>query len=230
MSRERAGWPRRAPVVLLLSLLGACRSAPLSGGDSGAGRGGEAAVEVAPPEEVAPAQSGTPLPPRAGGRSCEMAADCSWWQEPDPAALCCAGQCTNTRDDPLNCGGCGLACPEGQVCDGSQCRPTAESCVNVSCPSGWICCSGQCVSPVFYKSSCGGCAIECRFGGAVCRAGVCCPAADRDAGCDDLKCPDGQILCVEGCRDVTSNALSCGGCGIVCPRDRPRCVSGICRP
>jgi hypothetical protein len=223
MSREHDGGRRGAPLVLLLSLVGACHSRPLSAGDSGAD---------AVPAEVAPAQSGTPLLPVDGGRACQVVNDCTWWQDPDPASVCCAGQCVNTRDDPRNCGGCGQACPDGQVCDDSRCRAAsaADSCLNVTCAAGWICCSGRCVNPVFYDTSCGGCAVHCRFSGGACRAGVCCPTAEADAGCDDLACPTGQVLCAEGCRDIASNALSCGGCGVVCPRDRPRCVSGNCRP
>ena len=33
-----------------------------------------------------------------------------------------------------------------------------------------------------------------------------------DAGCDDLQCPEGQVLCVEGCRDITANPFACGAC------------------
>lgn len=72
------------------------------------------------------------------------------------AARCCAGTCINTTTNGTNCGGCGLACTSGQVCqpiDQSTCAPsepmnTSGRCtctVNAPCPSGQTCASnGTC--------------------------------------------------------------------------------------
>jgi hypothetical protein len=52
-----------------------------------------------------------------------------------PGTLC-DGRCMDTDNDAANCGGCGIACGDGQACiDGS--------CV-ISCPFGQIACDGEC--------------------------------------------------------------------------------------
>jgi hypothetical protein len=215
-------WRRaRAVALFLCCAAAACRGT----GPLPAGGGPDAAVEVAPP------LAGTARTPIPGGRSCQGWMDCSWWQEPDEWSVCCEGECTNTAVDPRNCGGCGVACASGELCEQGVCRPSSAVCLGVVCEPGWICCGGSCVKASLHYNNCGGCAIECRFGGARCAVGNCCPAAVPDAACDDLPtCPDGEVLCAEGCRDIVSNPLNCGGCGRVCPSERPRCLVGNCRP
>jgi len=48
----------------------------------------------------------------------------------------CGVQCFDVTADPLNCGGCGIPCSVGQICQGGACR----------CLSGLIC-NGACVTP-----------------------------------------------------------------------------------
>ncbi len=66
------------------------------------------------------------------------------------ADRCCTGQCVNITDDESNCGGCGLACAEGQLCESfavtTACFPHPErtsgrcECTNdVHCPDGQVC-------------------------------------------------------------------------------------------
>lgn len=73
----------------------------------------------------------------------------------------CDGECVRPDSDPDHCGGCGIACGPGQVCDGATC---ADVC------SGAIC-EGACVATERDPSHCGGCGIVCETG--VCDAGVC---------------------------------------------------------
>jgi hypothetical protein len=35
--------------------------------------------------------------------------------------LCCGTRCVDPMNDPNNCGGCGRACPPGNVCSGGNC-------------------------------------------------------------------------------------------------------------
>lgn len=66
------------------------------------------------------------------------------------ADRCCTGQCVNITDDEANCGGCGLACAQGQLCESiavtTGCFPHPErtsgrcECTNdVHCPEGQSC-------------------------------------------------------------------------------------------
>jgi glucosylceramidase len=59
-----------------------------------------------------------------------------------PRTICPTGQtacglvCFDVTADPLNCGGCGIPCPAGQVCQAGACQ----------CESGTLC-NGSCVAP-----------------------------------------------------------------------------------
>src|SRR4029453_444460 len=131
MSRNGA-----AALVVVCFCATGCRSPliPLTGSDAGPDSPArEASTTIEAPEEAPPPQWGTALAPRDGGRACETAGNCSWWQCPDPFSLCCSGQCTNPRDDPSNCGACGAPCPEGQLCAEGHCRPASDVCQDVSC-------------------------------------------------------------------------------------------------
>ncbi len=58
----------------------------------------------------------------------------------------CNGECVDTYNDDLNCGGCGLACPGGTYCSNAAC--ITGSCVldNNPCASHWDCCSDFCAT------------------------------------------------------------------------------------
>jgi hypothetical protein len=180
----------------------------------------------------APVEAPNPKPDQAA-RACSSAADCSWWQERDPALQCCAGSCANTRDDRVNCGACGTLCPSGSTCSNGQCRPAGAACANVACTVGQICCSDVCVDPSQLRVDCGGCGIACALVGASCRAGVCCvSAAARDAGplCQSMvRCPQGQVRCGGACILLDNDPYNCGTCNQACPASAPRCMAGVCR-
>ncbi|HEX8795579.1 MAG TPA: hypothetical protein VF765_31735 [Polyangiaceae bacterium] len=95
--------------------------------------------------------------------------------------VCCGGVCVDKYDDPLNCGGCGLACPSSlPTCIGGNCAATpcdadaaacagSQTCCGASCCNpGQICCvvdgpvvqGPQCVTPTSQQPSCPlGCSI-----------------------------------------------------------------------
>lgn len=91
----------------------------------------------------------------------------------------CEGQCRDFDTDSENCGGCGVTCPEGQMCaEGSCCAETVcdGACVDTdsdpsncgvcggACAAADICCSGACKSISRDPEHCGGCGIACDAG------------------------------------------------------------------
>jgi glucosylceramidase len=57
--------------------------------------------------------------------------------------VACGAQCFDLTSDPMNCGGCGLPCSTGQVCQAGACQ----------CVSGTLC-NGACLAPG--SGDCGG--------------------------------------------------------------------------
>jgi hypothetical protein len=76
--------------------------------------------------------------------------------------------CTNTTNNPANCGACGMQCGQGLVCTSSMC----------ACPGGFTMCGGTdagrrtCTNTKVDKNNCGSC-------GNVCEAGMCVNSACR---------------------------------------------------
>ena len=112
----------------------------------------------------------------------------------------CDGNATNgcerdLRSDAANCGGCGISCTGGQVCQGSSCV----------CPVGQVVCDGRCVSTTSDAANCGGCGNACAApsgGTTSCVASSCIPA-----------CPTGQANCAGTCRLVgASCSVGTGAC------------------
>ena len=93
-----------------------------------------------------------------------QAADCSAQGLTD-----CGGTCIDIANDPNNCGGCGLVCPQGDSCSAGVCiavqAPVAD------CASqGLTDCGGVCVDITTDSVNCGGCGIVCAT---QCTSGVC---------------------------------------------------------
>jgi hypothetical protein len=85
---------------------------------------------------------------------------------------CCAAGCTDTSDDPNNCGHCGTVCPLGESCVSSSCTPVTLCGTGPACTTGDTCCPSGCVDTSSDPSNCGGCGTPCAPPG-VCTDGSC---------------------------------------------------------
>ena len=121
----------------------------------------------------------------------------------------CGGACTDTRFDPMNCGGCGTICGVGEVCNSGACAS--------GCGVGTEACGGRCVDTDVDPANCGSCGGACNTAiGEVCSAGACV-----------VRCPGGTTLCGASCVDITSNRDNCGMCDNPCAGGEA-CVTGTC--
>jgi hypothetical protein len=135
-----------------------------------------------------------------------------------------------TGDDPKNCGGCGVACKEGELCWRGAC----------GCPSGFTQCGDQCKDLQADGLNCGSCGKHCvapksddpewKCGPGIqpdntgwgCEAGGCKLACEPDFGDCDAN------LCTNGCEtDLRSDHEHCGVCSKRCG-DNQQCVNGTC--
>lgn len=162
----------------------------------------------------------------------------------------CGGSCVDTDVDPTHCGGCDVACADGEVCGDGAC--------GVYCAATLIACGGSCRDTQTDPSHCGGCDTACS-GGQACEAGTCvtscsdtltdCGGSCRDAmtdrahcgGCDmacsdgevcndgacSLSCGGGLLNCSEVCRDPMSDEAHCGACDAACAAGEV-CNAGVC--
>lgn len=134
---------------------------------------------------------------------------------PDQGLICPEGQvacgegsaatCQEFRSDPDNCGGCGVACGDGQACVEGSCR----------CQPGATFADGACVFTSFDADNCGTPGTVC---GAdrVCSAGACVSA-----------CPASATRCGRSCVELTDNDVHCGACDNACG-SATSCHAGTC--
>jgi hypothetical protein len=168
---------------------------------------------------------GPAAPPPANGPCPEGQADCG------------AG-CIDITSDALNCGGCGLVCPPGDICQAAFCvagngpPPGACAQLGATCATDADCCVGYCgQDPICacvadgqacYPSGTGGCC-----NGQPCNAdGFCGVCGMLGARCDtDGECCQGSLCCFNGTvlDTVCTEVYSTGG---FCPGDAP--VPGGC--
>ncbi|MGQ0504145.1 MAG: hypothetical protein ACT4TC_02400, partial [Myxococcaceae bacterium] len=87
----------------------------------------------------------------------------------------CDGQCTILTIDHQNCGSCGKACADGEICNAGQCA--------VTCQAPQKNCDGQCKDVRNDSQNCGACGTACGTG-FICGNGVC-----------SLNCPGGSTKC-----------------------------------
>ncbi len=153
---------------------------------------------------------------------CTPAGGCSSTQ------ACCGGTCADTQSDPRNCGSCGNVCSALNGVAG--CR--AGVCTVDRCTAPFANCDGLATNgceadTTSNDAHCGACGMAC-IGGAGgagrCSAGVCGIACGTGFG-------DCDRMASNGCEtDVTSNAMNCGRCGVVCSATHAssRCLAGTC--
>ncbi|MFN2549594.1 MAG: hypothetical protein ABR567_19400 [Myxococcales bacterium] len=113
----------------------------------------------------------------------------------------CNGACVDTRNDPSNCGGCGVSCSApssaGPICGNGAC--------GVSCPSGQIDCGGKCVDPQSDNAHCGAAGDCVANPGVACGQGLVC----SQGGCK-LLCPTASVQCGNKCVDPLHDNSNCG--------------------
>ncbi len=69
------------------------------------------------------------------------------------------------NSDPNNCGGCGVKCGAGEICEGGACK--------LSCGGGTLQCGNRCVDQNSDPNNCGGCGGVCDAAKPNCRNGGC---------------------------------------------------------
>ena len=115
----------------------------------------------------------------------------------------CGTDCIDTSSDPMNCGGCGIPCSTGQICQGGSCQ----------CQSGLMLCNGSCVPSD--ATHCGSCSVSCQSS-QVCSNGTCASSCDT-----------GLTLCGSSCVDTTASSTNCGSCGTACAATE-HCAGSSC--
>ncbi len=134
---------------------------------------------------------------------------------PDEGVVCsegltrCGLDCVDLTAESDNCGSCGVACGQSQVCVSSVCQ----------CREGSTQCGGQCVVTTSDPLNCGGCAGA---GGTVCASGQVC-----EAGACKVACSPGLTRCGDSCVDLQRDPGNCGACAAVCTDSRS-CRAGAC--
>lgn len=121
----------------------------------------------------------------------------------------CGATCTNTKEDPANCGTCGT------VCSGATPFCANKVCA-ASCPPGLIACNGGCVDFAKDVRNCGSCGHTCGLLQA-CESGVCVNACNAPLG-----------DCGGVCLNLQDDEANCGACNHICPSTSPLCSQGTC--
>lgn len=197
-----------------------------------------------------PATGGRPSGGVAGEGPVGMMVQC-----PD-GLVRCAERCIDIDQDPMHCGSCDSACPDGSVCDAGNCA-TRDDCTETPCVGLSYCdlISRQCRPGCASDGQCGAsercdltthecvcspgfhdCSDVCVSDSSSATCGtLCSPCPAPDGG--SASCTDG--LCVETC---PSQLTLCGGSclsGVICdlgtcevcpavPNGQPECNGNTC--
>ena len=119
--------------------------------------------------------------------------------------------CVDVDVDRANCGACGNACGDGEVCAAGSCE--------LSCTAETTECSGACRDLDTDRAHCGACGNACGDG-QECLAGAC--AATCGAPLTSCADDSGGY-----CADTTGDADNCGACGATCA-DGEACIDSAC--
>jgi formylglycine-generating enzyme required for sulfatase activity len=141
--------------------------------------------------------------------------------------LCCGGACVEYLVDESHCGGCGVLCslPHGS----EEC--VAGVCEVDECDDAWDDCTGApgCETQVTNSNEhCGGCGNACVSDGVT-------VAACIRGECEAIVCLEGRADCDRdfdnGCEaNLDDDDSNCGRCGVVCQGENATasCSTGVC--
>lgn len=128
----------------------------------------------------------------------------------------CGATCTNTGNDPKNCGMCGHACPMGQVCSMGMC--------GYSCSAGETLCGatdgGTSTPDASGSADTGAMDASAEAGTDASDEGG--SVVDSGGGAMDAAGPMGPY-----CANTNNDPSNCGGCGNACGAGQT-CVNGSC--
>lgn len=128
----------------------------------------------------------------------------------------CGSTCTNTSNDPKNCGKCGTVCPTGQVCSMGAC---GYSCT----PPETLCGVTEGGTPMMDGSGGGGdTGSEPAEAGGMDATLSDAAASEAGGGPADAGGPTGPY-----CANTNNDPNNCGGCGMACG-PMQTCQSGSC--
>ena len=119
----------------------------------------------------------------------------------------CSAACVDVNTDEANCGACGSACNQGEVCQTGICT--------LSCAGGTTACGGVCADVNTDEANCGACGSACNQG-EVCQTGIC-----------SLSCAGGTAACGGVCADLSTDEANCGACNNTCAQGLV-CQAGTC--
>ncbi len=138
---------------------------------------------------------------------------------------CCDGICVDRGFDANNCGTCGHACADGEICEDGECH----------CGDGNTDCGDQCVDTRSNHDNCGACGQMCT-GCEVCVAGQCTSICGETAVCCNDQCvplcPGGSAPNPQTCEcDVCNGQIDGAACDandstMLCCQEQ--CVSNQC--
>ncbi|MCB9593508.1 MAG: hypothetical protein H6719_12310 [Sandaracinaceae bacterium] len=163
--------------------------------------------------------------------------------DPGPCAFgdnptCCSDGCQDIDNDPMNCGGCGVQCGNGEMCVGGRCGcggVVGAALGDQACPEpagvggseANVCCDGACRVVTVDANNCGGCGVVCGPN-TVCNDRIC----QCDPATPNLDDCNGDIgTGGDGCETNLQTTLAhCGRCGRRCAPDHStgQCVGGSC--
>ncbi len=117
----------------------------------------------------------------------------------------CGEICMDLQSSPQSCGGCGVSCEAGQICQEGAC----------TCAPGAEVCGGACVVTKTNPDHCGACGNACGEG-EVCDDGLC-----------KVSCSEPTTQCGQSCVVLDNDAANCGACFNACEQGQS-CREGTC--
>jgi hypothetical protein len=140
----------------------------------------------------------------------------------NPGFADCDGSATNgcevnTNTSATHCGGCGMACPSGQLCVAGVCTPSSM------CTAPRRMCLGVCVDVTNNRENCGACGVVCNVRSNAtnnCVSSTCSLTCNPGFGnCNSVE--------TDGCESPLNTITNCLRCGAACPA-APANATAIC--